>query len=605
MEQSKDKGAYSGSKYSELTATQTVTGTIVLLVGMAAMVGWWADIDFLKRVAPGLATMKFNTALCFALLGGALATGARGWVSNIAQLVVAGIATASLFEYVVGMNLGIDELIFKDPDGLTLYPGRMAASTAACLLSAAISIRFMHRSPTSMSGVLPSLMLMIGWLTSLGYLFGVEALYNVGPFSTMAAHTATCVVLLGVGLLAAQPDGVLPWIARGADPGAALMRRLTPVVVLGIPSLAYLRLWAERADWYGTEFGLSVMVILSSGTILAVGVRSAIVVNREWRARNLSMGQLKELTRTLEDRVADRTRELATSEALFRATFDSSPFGIALIDGDRRVKRVNPALSALLGYLPSKVVGQSLEVFLLDDIGRSLLADPAPESPCSAEIQVLRGDGTTRWASIRCSEIEEGEESLKVVQFVDTTLRHEMEERLTHMADHDPLTGLLNRRSFGIALDAHVAQCQRYGPEGSLLMLDLDRFKQINDTLGHDVGDQVIVAASRILQRRLRDSDVLGRLGGDEFVILLPRGGETEARAVASSLVKMIGSHGGRVQDPALALSTSIGIAYFDGGDRSSQDMMVSADVAMYEAKQKGRGRWAEAPRKSASASTY
>ena len=126
------------------------------------------------------------------------------------------------------------------------------------------------------------------------------------------------------------------------------------------------------------------------------------------------------------------------------------------------------------------------------------------------------------------------------MQVQDITDRRRLEDQLRHLADHDPLTGLLNRRGIDRALAQHVARGRRYGAEGALLVLDLDGFKAVNDSLGHAAGDELIVTCAAALQNRLRETDILGRLGGDEFAVLLPAEGEAEAVIVAEAIVKVI-----------------------------------------------------------------
>ena len=109
-----------------------------------------------------------------------------------------------------------------------------------------------------------------------------------------------------------------------------------------------------------------------------------------------------------------------------------------------------------------------------------------------------------------------------VGQFLDITDRREQEAALRHMADHDELTGLLNRRAFHRALEHHLARGRRYGTAGAILMLDLEGVKRVNDTLGHQAGDELIAGCGVTLRDRLRESDVLARLGGDEYAVLLP-----------------------------------------------------------------------------------
>ena len=126
------------------------------------------------------------------------------------------------------------------------------------------------------------------------------------------------------------------------------------------------------------------------------------------------------------------------------------------------------------------------------------------------------------------------------------------------------------------------------------MILDLDNFKRINDSRGHKVGDQVIVTAARLLRQRLRESDLLARLGGDEFAVLITTGDGGAARAVAQNLVEEIRAFAATIAGEQVALSASVGVAIFDDVERSSDEMLVNADIAMYDAKELGRDRWVE-----------
>jgi diguanylate cyclase (GGDEF)-like protein len=181
-----------------------------------------------------------------------------------------------------------------------------------------------------------------------------------------------------------------------------------------------------------------------------------------------------------------------------------------------------------------------------------------------------------------------------LAQLLDVTERHNFEEHLRHMADHDPLTGLRNRRSFEQQLKEHCALVSRYGPQGALLILDLDNFKFVNDSLGHNAGDELIVGVARVLKERLRETDVLARLGGDEFAVLLPAGGAAEASAVAAALAEAIQNHTRYdIGSAQRSVTTSIGIALFDDPNVTADAVMVAADLAMYDAKEEGRNRYA------------
>jgi diguanylate cyclase (GGDEF)-like protein len=159
------------------------------------------------------------------------------------------------------------------------------------------------------------------------------------------------------------------------------------------------------------------------------------------------------------------------------------------------------------------------------------------------------------------------------------------EDRLRHMADHDALTGLFNRRRFEEELERHIAHGRRYGMDGALLMLDLDDFKAINDGHGHRAGDRVLTAVAGVLKQRLRESDVLARFGGDEFAVLMPVGGEAEAAELADLLAEAVRSD---VAAPDGPLEVSVGLAVFEKSV-TADEVLSRADDAMYADKARDR----------------
>lgn len=205
----------------------------------------------------------------------------------------------------------------------------------------------------------------------------------------------------------------------------------------------------------------------------------------------------------------------------------------------------------------------------------------------------IRKDGTRLTVSLTVTAIRDDDDAITGYVGIaqDITDRKRREADLRHMADHDPLTGLANRRRFGEALEAHVALAERYGPEGAVVILDVDRFKTINDTHGHRVGDQVIVAVADVLRARLRDTDVLARLGGDEFAILLPKATRAHAEIVAQTLVEAVRVEEVALPDGGARRSTiSLGVAMVATCEPLTAEALVQqADRAMYAAKRGGR----------------
>lgn len=161
--------------------------------------------------------------------------------------------------------------------------------------------------------------------------------------------------------------------------------------------------------------------------------------------------------------------------------------------------------------------------------------------------------------------------------------QREMEQRLRFQADHDPLTGLANRRRFAQRLDEQIRYARRYRHTGALLLLDLDSFKFINDSFGHPAGDRVLRRVAGAISGSLRATDVAARLGGDEFAVLLPEVDEAAALKVAEAVLGAIKAG----HDPTVEASLGL-VRFGDGGGRTAEDLLVAADIALYEAKQSG-----------------
>jgi diguanylate cyclase (GGDEF)-like protein/PAS domain S-box-containing protein len=291
-----------------------------------------------------------------------------------------------------------------------------------------------------------------------------------------------------------------------------------------------------------------------------------------------------------EQRLAERAGREA--ERRFEIAFDRAPIGMALIGVDGSVERVNAALAGITGRSAEELAALRHEELLHPDdeeLAAEAFASLLADDGMATELRMVHADGHPVWVSLRATIVrdEEGEPVHVLVQVQDITERRSLEDQLRHLADHDPLTGLLNRRGIDRALAQHVARGRRYGAEGALLVLDLDGFKTVNDTLGHAAGDELIVTCARALRNRLRETDILARLGGDEFAVLLPAEGEAEAIVVAQAIVTVIREVTG--------VTASVGVTPF-GDEPTTTSAMDRADMAMYAAKQGGRDRYEFTP---------
>ena len=294
----------------------------------------------------------------------------------------------------------------------------------------------------------------------------------------------------------------------------------------------------------------------------------------------------------------DKTAAQEPAKGRYRAAFEQGPLPQWLCDTELRLIEVNDAFCDLLRHPREELIGRNLPEFThaddlrLDGLERAEMLSGAREH-CLREKQLLCADDGVAWALVatRLVRDADGTPLFFVGQAADVSEHHVREQRLRHLADHDPLTGLVNRRGFGRELRRHISRLARYGSKGALLMVDLDNFKGYNDAHGHAGGDALLQAVANSLGARLRAGDVIGRIGGDEFSVLLPEVTPEEAEVVAAALVQAV-----RELDKSGSpdVTASVGVFCFGQGEALSEHhAMVGADLAMYAAKHAGRDRYA------------
>lgn len=305
-------------------------------------------------------------------------------------------------------------------------------------------------------------------------------------------------------------------------------------------------------------------------------------------------------------------RNARTSDR-WRAAFEAAPLGMAKVSPEGRLTDVNSALCVLLGEPERAVVGRRLSAFIYpDDLG-ALTAGGGPGGPrggaSRAEVRLLCSGGRLRWCEIATSLVRDGEGRAEYVltSVVDITRHKRSQAALRDLATRDPLSGLANRRWFEVQLVQHLRLCADEGPRGALLVMDLDNFKSVNDTLGHQAGDRLVIEVAVTLRRHLRDRDVVARLGGDEFAVVVRDGDRWAAEAVARKLVLAVRDEvfAGTISSeaPAAGVTVSVGVAPFelfgctgnDQGVATTREVVKAADAAMYAVKRSGRNGYAVA----------
>ncbi len=282
----------------------------------------------------------------------------------------------------------------------------------------------------------------------------------------------------------------------------------------------------------------------------------------------------------------------------FEIAFRNAPIGMALVDGVGRLLKVNAALCRLLGFSQSQLQATTLEA-ITDPVDvdldarrkRDLLDGRIPSY--EIELRYRHARGHPLWVLVTASLVrdERGRPLYGITQVQDISERKELAERLAYQVQHDFLTGLSNRRRFEQELAREVRRASRYGSGGALLLIDLDHFKCVNDSLGHKAGDDLLKEVATALKRRMRQTDVLARVGGDEFAVLLPQTAAEEARVVAAGIVDGLRRQVEVAGERAIHVTASVGVALFDG--LGPEELLTRADLAMYDAKAAGRGRLA------------
>ena len=362
---------------------------------------------------------------------------------------------------------------------------------------------------------------------------------------------------------------------------AAGLPYLVAIVAVIVSAVAAMR--HPRFDAVG------IAILLIATCFLAVRQYLSSLSQHEW---------IRELERRVSERTTDlarSTERLRVSEERFRAVVQNLSDVIILVDRDATIQYATPSVHSVLGYPPlTRLNTPILSLVHLEDRHRfqEALATTPPGLAGSVTLEAgfSHQDGRYRGCqAVITNLLDDPAVHAQVVNIRDITERQRLEQELTRLAFHDALTGLPNREVFRDRLAVALAQRRRQGSHLAVLYVDLDDFKSVNDSLGHEIGDRLLVEVAARLRECLRPGDTVARLGGDEFAIIIPDLAECDVHLLAHRVADSVRQRF-VLQGRELFIAASVGVA--TASDNESADMLISnADLAMYRAKRSGLGR--------------
>ncbi len=572
------------------TAFPAIASACALAVATLALVGWVTAIPWLYRVNPNLVAMNPATAIaivCAALALLALhpvdASAARRRAGIVAAAGTAAIGALRLLHAATGVG-GVDLWLF--PQKINAGNSRMMASTATCLLLLGLGLIWLDpparigrparpAAGTTLSAAALSLTAAFSFAVLVAYAYLGTTLVPHAD-NGMAVNTAFCLAMLAAGALMARPDRGLVALLCSDDEAGRLARRLIASTTAIPLLLGWLRYLGQRQGWFRIELGIALMAV---GTILLLGF----VV---WAA-----------TSSLARANAGRQRAvdaLAGSERRYRELFEASPSYICAHDTHGVLVAVNPAAAQELGYAGQQMCGRRFTDYMTAEsaarFGDHLAALRARKRQ-EITIDVIRRDGEQRtWLYIEQMVEDPAAPPYALGHALDVTARRQAREELARQAFQDRLTGIGNRAQFDDRLSLALAQAKRHDRRLAIFYLDLDGFKPINDTFGHDAGDHLLRDIASRLAKSFRQEDTLARLGGDEFALLLFDLEVTEAIQIGESMLRLIAQPVDHEGD-TLKVTASLGISFYPESGDNQGELLRAADRALYRSKAEGRGQ--------------
>ena len=581
---------------------------IAIIIGVLSLVGWLVDVPELRALGPAdRAGMNPMTAACLVVLGSAMWFMAHDEIRRgpevataLAALVLV-IGATRLYGLATGDNPGTDQLLFgqamsETADGRL---NRMSFNSALnfVLLGGALLLQLRRsRFASALAQILAVIVLFSAQAALTAHAYQSGWFESIGSFNRMALPAAVGFAALGIAVMTLSSRDGLIAIVLSEGPGGSLARTLLPAGFLVPTVLGWLLIFGRRGSYIDPDLADTLFVLATILIFVAIVALVATQLHESHLERSRTEGALRD------------------SEVRFRLIAENASDVVSLYSPDGRLIYISPSCERVLGFLPEEMPRMapfatvhpqdvdrlhrhfnqllrgepvaSIQVRMLHKTGRHLWLEMMWRSVLDDSGQVVQVQASAR-------DITDSKQNERRLEDAQQKLRQQQDmlqdvnSKLSELATVDALTQLRNRRAFEERLEDETRRWRRHGSDVSLVMLDIDHFKEFNDTYGHPKGDEVLRAVGRLLRRSLRSSDFPTRFGGEEFAIILPNTDRAGSLVVAEQLRRAIEQ---AVWEDR-PITASVGVATLSEEISTSEELVDFADRALYRSKQAGRNR--------------
>jgi diguanylate cyclase (GGDEF)-like protein/PAS domain S-box-containing protein len=604
-------------------------GLVVALAGALVITGWITDTPILTTFIPDWARIKCNTGAGLFLAGISLRLlslpdmppGLRKVSAVIAFLVLL-LGGLTIIEYAADWNPGIDELFFSEFDApADSYPGRMSIISAIVFVLTGSSLLLLAAETRAVWVEGLTLIAMFNALVpAIGYLYGKSALYEILYYGTIPLPVTLAFILLCLGILAVRPGRGLMGLLSNDSAGGITARSLLPAALVLPIVLARLQSWGYQQGYYDLTVGMiantltsmvifTLLIAWNAHLLLRLDKQRGEAGDALHQTLDILETNLQALSSTNNRLLAEASERRAVEETLFheheraQVTLNSIGDGVITTDIEGRVMYMNPAAENMSGWTIADAAGLPIDdVFhIVDPITREPIEKPAGSALAENHVThlpsnaiLIHRDGSESAVNDSCAPIHDrnGKVIGAVLVFHDVSAMRALSLRMSYLAQHDSLTDLPNRVLLNDRLTQAITLALHHGTRTAVLFLDLDRFKHVNDTLDHTIGDRLLQEIGNRLKATTRDTDTVSRYGGDEFIILLQEVSDSYGAArVATQLLAAV-TEPYFIDGHEIHITVSIGISICPEDGEDAETIIKHAEAAMYQAKSQGRNNF-------------